>query len=332
MEFPKQDFAPTLAEQLSVKPVGTDGSLFESVHCPIRMGNAAPIAYGGSTLGVAVAAAAHTVPSTHKLYSVLGHYLGPAGITAHVRIKVDRTRDTKSFATRRVQVIQEQNGKERTCLDLLIDFHVVEDAYYQYDEPPEQPLDAARPEDCLSWEEQIADHVAKKNINRGIAALAENAFAPNNHFFENRGVPQSVSAQNLLGLAKKVKTTQDGLPITAKWSSVWSRLRSHKPESDGAQWASLAFIMDAALSFLPLTHDQRFLDDAGACSSLDIALRVFQPEVDLRKWHLRQAKTKTAAAGRTYSENILWDDQGRMVASMTQQSIMRAPHRPGPKM
>ncbi|CAK7241276.1 MAG: hypothetical protein STHCBS139747_002736 [Sporothrix thermara] len=332
MEFPKQNFAATLAEQLAVKPVGTDGDIFESVHCLVRMGNAAPIAYGGSTLGVAIAAAAHTVPSTHKLYSVLGHYLGPAGTSSHVRIKVERTRDTKSFATRRVRVVQEQKGKERTCLDLLMDFHVVEDAYYQYSAPPVQPIAAAPPAACPTWEEQIAGHLAKKNINKVVAALAEDAFAPINAFFENRGVPQSVAGQNLLGLAKRAKTTQDDLPITSRWSSVWCRTRSDRQESDAAQWAGLAFVMDAALSFLPLTHSQRFLDDAGACSSLDIALRVFQPSVDLRAWHLRQAMTKTADAGRTYSENVLWDEQGRMVASMTQQSIMRAPGQPQPKM
>ncbi|CAK7272096.1 hypothetical protein SEPCBS57363_004960 [Sporothrix epigloea] len=332
MEFPKQFLAPTLAEQVSVRPVGTDGSLFESVHCPVRMGNAAPIAYGGFTLGVAVAAAAQTVPSTHKLYSVLGHYLGPASTSSHVRIQIHRTRDTKSFATRRAQVIQEQNGKQRTCVEVLLDFHVVEAALYQYSQPPVHPLDAARPEDCVSWEAQVADQIAKKNITRTAAALAEIGFAPSNAFFESRGVPQGVSTQNLLGIAKSAKTTQDDLPITSKWSSVWQRMRSDRQETEAAQWACLAFIMDGALSFLPLTHSSRFLDDAGACSSLDIALRIFQPEIDLRKWHLRQSMTKTADAGRTYSENVLWDHEGRMVASMTQQSIMRAPNPPQSKM
>ncbi|CAK7212307.1 hypothetical protein SCUCBS95973_001419 [Sporothrix curviconia] len=332
MEFPKQDFAPTMAEQLAVKPVGSDGCLFESVHCPLRMGNAAPIAYGGSTLGMAVTAAAHTVQPTHKLYSVLGHFLGPAGTASPVRVRVDRTRDTKSFATRRVQVLQDQNGKERVCLDLLMDFHVVEAAYYQYSTPPVQPLDAAPPAACLSWEQQIADHLANKTIGRTVAALAVKTFAPLHNFFENRDMPQGISAQNLAGVIKKVATTQDDLPITSKWSGVWLRQRnrdSQEQESDAAQWASLAFVMDAALSFLPLAYDHRFLDDAGACSSLDLALRIFQPNVDLRKWHLRQSMTGTADAGRTYSENVLWDGEGRMVASMTQQSILRAP---GPKM
>ncbi|CAK7275379.1 hypothetical protein SEPCBS119000_006663 [Sporothrix epigloea] len=335
MNFQKQSFAPTLAEQVSVKPVGTDdGSLFESVYCPIRMGNAAPIAYGGFTLGVAVAAAAQTVPSTHKLYSVLGHYLGPASTSSPVRIQIHRTRDTKSFATRRAQVTQDHNGQQRTCLEVLLDFHVVEDALFRYSEPPAYPLDAARPEDGISWEAQVAKHVANKTISRKVAAVADMAFAPSEAFFEGRGVPEGVSSQNLLGIAKTAKTTQDDLPITSKWSSVWQRMRGDRQAaaSDAAQWACLAFIMDGALSFLPLTHSNRFLDDAGACSSLDIALRVFQPHVDLSQWHLRQAMTKTADAGRTYSENVLWDEQGRMVASMTQQSIMRAPSRPRSKM
>jgi len=59
--------APSLASQLLVKQVGQDEYLSE--HLPVRMGNARPIAYGGSTLGMATNAATATVPDTHKLYS-----------------------------------------------------------------------------------------------------------------------------------------------------------------------------------------------------------------------------------------------------------------------
>lgn len=55
--------------------------------------------------------------------------------------------------------------------------------------------------------------------------------------------------------------------------------------------AALAFLMDGALAFLPLTHGGMWFDDVGACSTLDFALRVFVPSVDMGEWHLRERST-----------------------------------------
>jgi acyl-CoA thioesterase len=45
--------------------------------------------------------------------------------------------------------------------------------------------------------------------------------------------------------------------------------------------------------------------------------------VDLDKWHLRELKTNVGGGGRTYGESWVWDESGRAVACMTQQSILR---------
>ena len=81
--------------------------------------------------------------------------------------------------------------------------------------------------------------------------------------------------------------------------------------------------MDAAISSVPLIHSHKFLDDAAACSSLDFALRIFSNDINLNDWHLREEATVTGAEGRTYTEARLWDRDGNMIASMTQQCIMR---------
>lgn len=81
--------------------------------------------------------------------------------------------------------------------------------------------------------------------------------------------------------------------------------------------------MDGGLSTLPLTFDHMFLEDAGACSTLDFALRIFSNDVRFDQWHLREMRTHTGGNGRTYSEGTLWDEKGNMVCSMTQQNILR---------
>jgi acyl-CoA thioesterase len=82
-------------------------------------------------------------------------------------------------------------------------------------------------------------------------------------------------------------------------------------------------MMDGFLSFLPLAHNRMFLDDAAACSSLDFALRLFVVDLKVDDWNLREMKTVCGGNGRTYTEGRLWDQQGKLIASMTQQAVLR---------
>src|SRR4051812_11733617 len=99
-----------------------------------------------------------------------------------------------------------------------------------------------------------------------------------------------------MGAAKHVKTTQDHLSMTEKTSAEWLRTRTPlKDEHENI--AALTFIMDGALSFLPLNHDHKNFDDAGPCSTLDFALRVMRPGIQMNRWHLRERKAIAAAVG-----------------------------------
>ena len=74
---------------------------------------------------------------------------------------------------------------------------------------------------------------------------------------------------------------------------------------------------------MPLSHNGMFLDDAGACSTLDFSLRVMVERLDLGKWHLRELRTNAGGGARTFSECDVWDEAGRLVASMSQQCVLR---------
>lgn len=307
-----------LAAQLAVERTGEDEYVSKAL--PVRMGNVAPIAYGGSTLGIAVNAALATVPATHRLYSLLGHYLGPASIEQHLQCKVTRTRSTPTFATRRVEVRQKQkDGSLRVVLEIIADFHVVEEAKFTYNAKPQRSfasLQDSKPDDEVN-EALLADG----KISRGQLEAAKTSFAANRRHFETRLPPESLSGQNLHGISKS-GTTQDHLDMTEKTSGDWMRSRDeHLTDAD--QIAVLSFFMDGGLAFLPLAHSNMFLNEAGACSSLDIALRLYQPTIDLRNWHFRERHSTVAGHGRTYTEARLWDEQGNVVASMTQQGILR---------
>lgn len=143
--------------------------------------------------------------------------------------------------------------------------------------------------------------------------------------FDIRPSPEGVMHQNLLGRLK-TPTTQDHLTLPERTTGNYFKTK-HTLTSLGDQVAGVGFLLDGSLSFTPLAHSSMSLDAAGACSSPDFALRVFVNEVDLNEWNYREIKTVTGGDGRTYSEARLWDKEGRMVANMTQQCILR-PNRP----
>ncbi|KAF5660096.1 acyl thioesterase [Fusarium heterosporum] len=311
--------APTLADQVAVDQVG-DGEYVSRLD-PIRMGNASPIAYGGCTAGVAANAACRTAPPNMSLYSLLGHFHGPASTVKKLHCSVTNIRDTRSFATRRVQVKQQQpNGEFRVCMELLADFHVKE--------PETLEFSAAtcsawpRPEDCPDLDKLIVELREKGSVTEKQGKAFATSFGANADFFETRYCTDGVSAQNLAGAAKDTVTTQDDRHITEKVSAEWQRALGPL-ETSVDNMSALAFLMDGGLSFLPLSHNHMWFDDTAACSTLDFALRIFVPEVKMSDWHLRERKTSRAGGNRSYSEGKLWDQYGNLIASNTQQSIMR---------
>ncbi|KAF4973673.1 hypothetical protein FZEAL_9265 [Fusarium zealandicum] len=308
-----------LADQVAVEQLGPGE--YVSKLLPMRMGNSMPIAYGGCATSLAVSAACATAPPNMALYSVLGHFHGPASTDRKLYCSVSNTRDTRSFVTRRVQVKQKQpDGKLRVCLELIADFHIKEPSLFVYSEPPSSKW--PQPMDCPDMQTQISSLLADGVITKEQGEEYAKSFGINDQFFETRYCMEGVAGQNISGAAKATVTTQDHRHITDKISAEWQRAKQplHLPaENLGA----LSFLMDGGLSFLPLTHNHMWFDDVTACSTLDFALRVFVPDVKLCDWHLRERKTSRASNGRSFAEGKLWDEQGNLVASVSQQSIMR---------
>ncbi|RAH86627.1 acyl-CoA thioesterase II [Aspergillus japonicus CBS 114.51] len=317
--------ARTLAEHISVEQIGPN--VFQSRYKPEKMGNAANIAYGGCALGVAVNVACQTVPSQYLLYSVTGHFLAPVSTEQKLTCSVRRLRDTRTFATRQVEITQEQPDKtSRLCMIILADFQKAgERAMLSYFTPPDRTY--SPPEACRTPQEIGTDMVRRGVLTEEAFSQYTTLFSLIARFFETRQTPEGVSGQNFNGMAKAHPTGQDALPLTARTSADWFRVRD--PMHHGSEeYAGLAFVLDAFLSFLPLAHSGMFLDDAGACASLDFSMRVFSSDWGLEKWHLRELKTVAGADGRTYTEARMWDQSGRLVANMTQQCILRPKREP----
>lgn len=311
----------TLEELTAVEEVGP--GRYRSLAVPETMANPRGVAYGGCALGIAARAAHATVPASHALYSLVGHYLGPTRAGVRLECVVRATRSTRAFSTRHVEVCQAQpDGAVRVCLELLADFHVREPAALAYSAAPSRQYapQCNQPEGFLV--ESDADKEAVATISR--------MFALQERYFETRQCREGVGAQNLHGLLKDRLTTQDHLPLPAKATAEYLRTRRPLGATAADQAAALAFLLDGGIAFLPLTLNHMWFEDVGACSSLDFALRLMTPDINLHDWHLRERTTIAGGHGRTYSEGRLWSEDGTLVAVMTQQGILR-PAQPAPK-
>ncbi|PSR78079.1 thioesterase-like superfamily-domain-containing protein [Coniella lustricola] len=314
---------PPLKEQFAVEKLA-DGSFVSAVF-PGNFGNIQSIAFGGSTLAVAVRAAYATAPPDFSLYSVLGHFHGPAHTNAKLYVKVHHTRDTRTFATRRVVVTQQQtrsNGSqmERQCLELMADFHVAEPSVLTYSARP--TIAYKGPEQQPTLQDLVDKALAAGKIKSSPLDKTGAMYVGLGIHLDSRTCAEGMSGQNMLGLIGPQPTDQDALHVTERVSGDWSRLRVPLDDRQDKA-AALAFMMDAGLTMTALTHNHLWFHDVGPSVTTDFALRLFVPEVDLNHWHLRERKTVAGGAGRTYSEARLWDEKGTLVASMTQQCILK---------
>ncbi|KAJ5217906.1 uncharacterized protein N7498_000005 [Penicillium cinerascens] len=288
------------------------------------MGNTAPIAYGGYALVFGIHAAYQAALDGFHLYSALGHYLHAANTEEKLVCTPVQLRSTKSLATFRVTVKQKvpSSGLLRSCVELQVDFHKFEKSVLYHSAFPTRNYTHWKY--CLPMDELCEQRAKSATISDDQLTTFNKLFGLSKNFYEGRLCLEGVTSQNVLGVTKNVLLDQDHLHPTQRTSGDWVRVK-HPLGTEGERLASLAFIMDGILSFLPLCHNHLFFEDVGACSSLDFALRVFVPLPQLNEWHLREAINHHAGSGRSYSGSNLWDEEGNLIASMTQQCILRMP-------
>jgi acyl-CoA thioesterase-2 len=94
---------PTLPELLAILDLESiELNQFRAHHPPGTSGRV----FGGQIMAQALMAAGRTVPDTLRVHSLHGYFLRPGNPDVPVLMSVDRIRDGRSFATRRVVATQ----------------------------------------------------------------------------------------------------------------------------------------------------------------------------------------------------------------------------------
>jgi acyl-CoA thioesterase II len=278
------DEIENLVETLTLEPAGADR--FRGYGSPF---GGARI-FGGHLVAQALLAAYETVvdKACHSLSCV---FIRAGDREAAVLFAVERVSDGSAFATRRVVAIQ----GERQILNVALSFQAAEPGFEHQDAAPDAPA----PEAFLAEAEYIA--------TLGEAVPAE----VRARLMRPRPVEVRLGDPLALGEAAAPRARQ------------WIRSRNRLRPDPRLHQAVLAYASDMGLMDIgmrPHGIDWRMPDVQSA--SLTHAVWFHRP-VDFNDWHLCAQESPVAAGGRALNRCQIFDPQGRLVASVTQESLMR---------
>lgn len=249
--------------------------------------------YGGQVIGQALVAASRTVDDDRQAHSLHGYFLRAGDKEKPILYKVDRIRDGKSFATRRVMAVQHGQA----IFTMSISFQVIEDGLSHQFPMPEVPV----PEALLSDGEVRAEQA--KNWPEEFQETFEGSSA-----IELRPVEP-------LDILNPQKTE----PIQRCWMRCGEKL----PDDPRLHQCVLAYLSDwSLLDTATRPHGISFLQDNIQVASLDHAMWFHRP-FRADEWLLYDQDSPSASGARGFNRGLIYNQAGELVASTTQEGLMR---------
>ncbi len=287
--------AADLVALLDIEPIGPDRYVGRSPS------NRWPRVFGGQAIAQALVAAARTVEerAPHSLHA---YFILPGDPAEPILFEVDRVRDGRSFATRRV--VASQRGE--AIFVLAASFHVEEEGLeHQLPMPP-----APEPD-------RLVDPVA------AIALLGEKA---QKRF---QGLLERIRPIEFrpLDLARYVPPAPGVVRDPAQ--SLWIRIGGALPDDPAIHRAALAYLSDMTLLDTALvTHGHTISDGRFQLASLDHALWLHRP-FRADDWLLYVQDSPNAHGARVLTRGLLYTRAGVLAATVVQEGLIR-PVRPKP--
>ena len=251
-----------------------------------------PQVFGGQVLGQALSAAHNTVDG-RVAHSLHAYFLRRGDMTAPIIYDVDRARDGGSFSNRRVVAIQ--HG--RPILNMAASFQDPEDGLEHYAEMPDVP-----PPDDLRDLAAVAADISDK------IPMKLRRFMTKERPFEFRPVdPLNFDSRKKLPANK----------------SVWIRAVDQLPDDRALHQNLLAYVSDfELLATSTLPHGLSFTRGNVIMASLDHALW-FHREFKMDDWLLYSMDSPNASGARGFARGQLFTAQGQLVASTSQEGLVR---------
>jgi acyl-CoA thioesterase II len=251
--------------------------------------------FGGQVIAQALVAASRTVEgrAPHSLHC---YFILPGDPLVPIVFEVDRIRDGRSFATRRVVAIQ--HGK--AIFSLSASFQVEEQGLEQSFPMPPAPDPDALPNPI------------------DLAALSgEKARQRLEAFFE-RIRPIEIRPLDLSRYAPGAR----GIPREPR-QALWIRIADRLPDDPAIHRAALAFLSDMTLLDTALAaHGFNVSDPEFQIASLDHALWFHRP-CRADEWLLYVQDSPNSVGSRGLTRGLLYTRAGALAASVAQEGLIR---------
>jgi len=249
--------------------------------------------FGGQVVGQALSAATQTVAPERGVHSLQAVFLQQGDVSAPILYMVNRIRDGRSFSTRRVVAIQ--HGRE--ILSLLASFQVEEPGFDH-----QAPMPTVPGPDGLLSEMELTERIADR-IPEALKAIA---------LGERPIEIRPVSPLNVLRPERRP-------PV----KHVWLRVPEALPDDPALHRYLLAYSSDFHLLLTALQpHGASWLTPGMKVASLDHAMWFHRP-FRMDDWLLYTMESPSASGSRGLVRGQVFDRQGQLVASTTQEGLIR---------
>lgn len=253
--------------------------------------------FGGQVIGQALVAATRTV-ADRMVHSLHGYFMRPGDPDVPIIYDVERIRDGKSFATRRVVAIQHGHA----IFSLSASFQAFEEGLEHQIDMPEVLM----PEDLPS-EKELRDRyvdVAPENVRR----------------YWERERPIELRPMNMKHYFSREKLD----PI----QKIWFRATGPLPEAPEIHNCVLAYASDMTLLDTSLfAHGRSVFNKDLQLASLDHAMWFHRP-CKADEWLLYSQDSPNSAGARGFNRGSIYDRSGRLVASVAQEGLIRVRDKP----
>lgn len=299
------DVSAALVALLDLREVAVDPALASPVVVAAFEGDSNPQpgghVFGGQVMGQAVTAVGRTVPGARRIHSMYSYFLAPGDPEHPIRFQVENLRDGGSFSVRRVLATQpgRDPGEERTILAMTASFQEQQDGLEHQERAPEAP----GPEDLPTTAEVLA------GIDHPVAR----------YWATQRPIDiRHVTDPIYLGPAP---AGSDGDTDT---QMVWMRTFSQLPAQPLLHDAILAFASDYT-PFEPILRRQglSWVTPGLRMATINHAIW-WHRHVPADEWLLCVMRSPSASGGRGLTHGQLFDAGGDLVATVTQEGMIRA--------
>jgi acyl-CoA thioesterase-2 len=252
--------------------------------------------FGGQVAGQALIAAGRTVANLDGpprfVHSLHAYFLRPGDPLVPILYQVDRIRDGRSFATRRVTAIQHGEA----IFSLSASFHVEEEGVNHQAPMP----DAPDPETLQDWQSRMAPYAEE------LGAMYDR--------------PKAI---DLRPVDEPIRVRPDEA-IRAPRYRVWFRADGKLPDDPLLHACVVAYASDMTLlDTTMLPHGLIWEEEGkGSQASLDHAMWFHRP-FRADDWLLYDQQSPTASGARGLATGTIFTRDGTLVVSVVQEGLIR---------